>query len=60
MTLNPDFELRRNRPMNILQILEAISNYLTEGFAMIFSAEKDELPEIGVQPFECMPYAQQK
>ncbi|AUC60451.1 hypothetical protein AA637_04380 [Cyanobacterium sp. HL-69] len=46
--------------MNILQILEAISNYLTEGFAMIFSAEKDELPEIGVQPFECMPYAQQK
>ncbi|WP_277815522.1 hypothetical protein [Cyanobacterium stanieri] len=41
-------------------MLEAMTNYLTEGFATIFSSQEEELPEIGFQPFECMPYAQEK
>jgi len=44
--------------MNILKMLEAVTTYLTEGFSRIFSATEEEVPKIGVQPFECMPYAQ--
>jgi hypothetical protein len=44
--------------MNILKMLEAVTTYLTEGFGRIFSAPEEELPEIGVQPFECMPYTE--
>lgn len=43
--------------MNILKMLEAMTTYLTEGFTHIFSHQEENLPEIGVQPFECMPYA---
>lgn len=46
--------------MKILKMLEAMTSYLTEGFARIFSAQENDVPEIGVQPFECMPYAQEK
>lgn len=42
--------------MNIIKMLEAISKYFAEGFARIFSHQEDEVPEIGVQPFECEPY----
>ncbi len=43
--------------MNIMKILEAITKYLTEGFARIFSPpEENSPPEIGVQPFDCAPY----
>ncbi len=42
--------------MNIMKMLETITKYLTEGFARIFSHQEDEVPEIGVQPFECSPY----
>jgi hypothetical protein len=45
--------------MNITKMLEAISKYLTEGFARIFSHQEDEVPEIGVQPFECAPYSKE-
>ncbi|MGY6530276.1 MAG: hypothetical protein ACXITR_10140 [Cyanobacterium sp.] len=46
--------------MNILRMLEAITSYLTEGFMMIFSPQENELPEIGVQPFECVPYSESR
>ncbi len=45
--------------MNILKMLEAITTYLTEGFAKIFSSQEEEVPEIGVQPFECVPYTKE-
>lgn len=45
--------------MNIMKMLEAMTKYLTEGFARIFSRPEDEVPEIGVQPFECSPYHDQ-
>ncbi|HIK36713.1 MAG: hypothetical protein NZ901_01245 [Geminocystis sp.] len=43
--------------MKIMKMLEAITRYLTEGFARIFSPpEENSPPEIGVQPFDCAPY----
>ncbi len=42
--------------MNIMERLEAITEYLTEGFARIFSRQEVEMPDIGVQPYECSPY----
>jgi hypothetical protein len=38
--------------MIISQALKNIIQYLTEGFARIFSPTDDEYPVIGVQPFE--------
>lgn len=38
--------------MIISQTLKNIVQYLTEGFARIFSPTDDEYPAIGVQPFE--------
>lgn len=34
--------------------------YLTEGFARIFSPTDDHYPETGVQPFDSEPYAVRK
>ncbi|PSF39580.1 isochorismate synthase [Aphanothece hegewaldii CCALA 016] len=34
--------------------------YLTEGFARIFSPTDDHYPETGVQPFDSEPYATPK
>ncbi len=42
--------------MNIIKRLEAMTQYLTEGFARIFSRQEGEMPDIGVQPYECSPY----
>lgn len=43
--------------MNITQMFEDISKYITEAFAKIFGPkEEEDVPEIGVQPFECEPY----
>jgi hypothetical protein len=41
--------------MNIIEVLGNLTKYITEGFARIFSASKDEYPEVGVQPFEGDP-----
>jgi hypothetical protein len=38
--------------MNFVQAIKNIIQYLTEGFARIFSPTDDQYPEIGVQPFE--------
>lgn len=38
--------------MNIIQTIKGIVQYLTEGFARIFSPTDDRYPVIGVQPFE--------
>jgi hypothetical protein len=37
-------------------MLEDMTKYLTEAFAKIFGPREDDVPEIGVQPFECEPY----
>ncbi len=41
-----------------MKMLEGITKYLTEGFARIFSRQENEVPEIGVQPYECSPYVE--
>lgn len=44
--------------MNISNLLESITRYLTEAFARIFGPtdESQSPPEIGVQPFDCALY----
>ncbi|MGK7944313.1 MAG: isochorismate synthase [Microcystaceae cyanobacterium] len=37
--------------------LQNLVQYITEGFARIFSPSDDEYPEVGVQPFDSEPYA---
>ena len=38
--------------MTIVETVKNIVQYITEGFARIFSPNSDEYPAIGVQPFE--------
>jgi hypothetical protein len=38
--------------MKIFELLGNLTKYITEGFARIFSPNRDEYPEVGVQPFE--------
>lgn len=40
--------------------LFGLVQYLTEGFARIFSPTDDHYPETGVQPFDSEPYATPK
>jgi hypothetical protein len=40
----------------MLKALQAFVQYITEGFARIFSPSDDEYPEVGVQPFDSEPY----
>lgn len=42
--------------MNIIKILENMTQYLIEAFTRIFSIPENLPPEIGVQPFDCKPY----
>ena len=43
--------------MNITKIFGDISKYLSEAFAKIFGPkEEEDVPEIGVQPYDCEPY----
>ena len=42
--------------MSINTMLQNIIQYITEGFARIFSPAKDKYSDIGVQPFDCEPY----
>lgn len=42
--------------MNIGNFIRDLVQYITEGFARIFSPNSDEYPEVGVQPFESEPY----
>ena len=42
--------------MMISKTLKDIIQYITEGFARIFSPTDDEYPAIGVQPFEGEEY----
>ncbi|MGB3535852.1 MAG: isochorismate synthase [Microcoleaceae cyanobacterium] len=42
--------------MNILKNLENMVIYLSDGFARIFTLNKDIYPYIGVSPFEGTPY----
>lgn len=44
----------------ILVTFFALVQYLTEGFARIFSPTDDHYPETGVQPFDSEPYAAPK
>ena len=41
--------------MNIMQALERMIVYVSEGAARIFSPSQDTYPTIGVHPFEGMP-----
>lgn len=38
--------------MQISNMISRILSYLSEGIARIFSPDRDEYPETGVQPFE--------
>jgi hypothetical protein len=42
--------------MRISELVKNFVGYITEAFARIFGPNKDEYPEIGVQPFEGEPY----
>lgn len=42
--------------MRISQILDNISQYISEAFARIFGPDDDAYPATGVQPFEGEPY----
>lgn len=44
--------------MSINKMLQGLVQYITEGFARIFSPAKDEYSDIGVQPFDCEPYSE--
>ena len=44
--------------VNISNIIEQVTKYLTEGFARIFSPVEDLPPAIGVQPFDCNLYVE--
>lgn len=46
--------------MNIIKMLANMMEYLTEGFTFIFTPKEENVPEIGVQPFECNPYLEKK
>ncbi len=41
--------------MKIIQGLQNLINSITEGFARIFGPDKDQYPNIGVQPYEGEP-----
>jgi hypothetical protein len=43
--------------MNVLRTLGAAAQYLSEGISRLFSPNKDEYPQTGVQPFEGEPYS---
>ena len=42
--------------MKLNDMLQGLIQYLTEGFARIFSPDKDDYKDIGIQPFDCKPY----
>lgn len=42
--------------MSITKMFEAMGKYLTEAFARIFGPHEEDLPDIGVQPFDCNVY----
>ncbi len=43
--------------MNIVKMFEDLTKYIGEAFAKIFGPKEDEdMPDIGVQPFDCEPY----
>ena len=42
--------------MKLNDMLQGFVQYLTEGFARIFSPAKDDYKDIGVQPYDCKPY----
>lgn len=41
----------------MFKALQNLVQYITEGFARIFSPSEDEYPEVGVQPFDSEPYS---
>ena len=45
--------------IKLINMIEQASQYLTEGFARIFSPAEEGLPPaIGVQPFDCNLYVE--
>lgn len=44
--------------MSITKMFEDMTQYLTEAFARIFGPNEEDVPNIGVQPFECAPFHQ--
>jgi hypothetical protein len=45
--------------MSISKMFEGMIKYITEAFAKIFGPTEDDMPDIGVQPFECEPYVEE-
>lgn len=44
--------------MNIFKVLREAIYYLSEGATGLFSPNRDEYPNIGVQPFSGDPYSE--
>ncbi|MCU0523686.1 MAG: hypothetical protein MUF72_02555 [Elainella sp. Prado103] len=44
--------------MNILRMVGDAIRYLSDGATALFSPNRDEYPNIGVQPFSGDPYSQ--
>ncbi len=44
----------------MFKALQNLVQYITEGFARIFSPSDDEYPEVGVQPFDSEAYSPSK
>lgn len=43
--------------MNISKMFDDMIRYLSEAFMRIFSPNHEEIPKIGVQPFDCNLYS---
>lgn len=46
--------------MKLNDRLQEFVQYLTEGFARIFSPAKDDYQDMGIQPYDCKPYIKAK
>lgn len=44
--------------MNILKVINDAMRYLSDGATALFSPNRDEYPNIGVQPFSGDPYSE--
>lgn len=43
--------------MNIMKMFGEMTEYLTEAFTRIFAPNETDMPDIGIQPFDCEFYA---
>jgi hypothetical protein len=44
--------------MNVSKMFDEMTKYVTEAFARIFGPIEEDMPDVGVQPFECQLYSE--